>query len=44
MQEKLEAARDRTLLWLRRTPVQTFILCTLIVIVFEFALHHTKVD
>ena len=25
--------------WLGRTPVQTFILCPLVVIVFEFALH-----
>src|SRR5260370_24993103 len=27
------------LLWLRRTPVQTFILCPLAVIVFELVLH-----
>ena len=42
MQKKLEAARDRTLHWLRRTPVQTFILCPLIVIVFELALHQGR--
>src|SRR5215831_17919655 len=42
MQEKLEAARGRTLHWLRRTPVQTFILCPLIVIVFELALHRGR--
>ena len=42
MQEKLETARDRTLHWLSRTPVQTFILCPLIVIVFELALHQGR--
>jgi len=42
MQEKLQAARDRTLHWLRRTPVQTFILCPLIVIVFELALRQGR--
>jgi protein-S-isoprenylcysteine O-methyltransferase Ste14 len=42
MREKLETARDSTLHWLRRTPVQTFILCPLIVIVFELALHQGR--
>jgi protein-S-isoprenylcysteine O-methyltransferase Ste14 len=42
MREKFETARDRTLHWLRRTPVQTFILCPLIVILFELALHHDR--
>jgi hypothetical protein len=42
MQEKLEAARDRTLHWLRRTPVRTFILYPLIVIVFELALRQGR--
>jgi protein-S-isoprenylcysteine O-methyltransferase Ste14 len=42
MREKLKPARDRTLHWLRRTPVQTFILCPLIVIVFELALRQGR--
>jgi protein-S-isoprenylcysteine O-methyltransferase Ste14 len=42
MQEELERARDRTLRWLRRTPVQTFILCPLIVMLFELAVHQGR--
>src|SRR5258708_22171242 len=42
MQEKLQAARDRTLHRLRRTPVQTFILCPFLAIVFELALHQGR--
>src|SRR5262249_31136243 len=42
MQEKLKAACDRTLHWLRRTPAQTFILGPLIVIGFELALHQGR--
>jgi hypothetical protein len=42
MQEKLQAARKRTLQWLGRTPVQTFILCPLIVVVFELALRQGR--
>jgi hypothetical protein len=42
MQDKLEAARDRALRWLGRTPVQIFILCPLIVILFELALHRGR--
>jgi len=42
VQEKLQTACDATLHWLRRTPVQTFILCPLIVVVFELALHQGR--
>jgi protein-S-isoprenylcysteine O-methyltransferase Ste14 len=42
MQEKLQAARNRPLHWLRRTPVQTFILCPLMVVVFELALRQGR--
>jgi protein-S-isoprenylcysteine O-methyltransferase Ste14 len=34
-----DAIVNRLWRWLRRTPVQTFILCPLAVIAFEFALH-----
>lgn len=39
MQQTWVSIGQRTLHWLRRTPVQTFILCPLAVIAFEFALH-----
>lgn len=42
MRKKLATARNRTLHWLRRTPVQTFVLFPLMVIVFELALHHGR--
>ena len=38
----METARDQILRWLRRTPVQTFVLCPLIVIVFELAFHQGR--
>jgi protein-S-isoprenylcysteine O-methyltransferase Ste14 len=38
----LGTARDHILPWLRRTPVQTFVLCPLIVIVLELALHRGR--
>jgi protein-S-isoprenylcysteine O-methyltransferase Ste14 len=42
MQEGSETVERRILRWLKRTPVQTFILCPLIVMVFELALHHGR--
>jgi protein-S-isoprenylcysteine O-methyltransferase Ste14 len=42
VQDKLQTACGATLHWLGRTPVQTFILCPLIVIVFELALHQGR--
>jgi protein-S-isoprenylcysteine O-methyltransferase Ste14 len=42
MQESLETVDCRIPRWLKRTPVQTFILCPLIVMVFELALHHGR--
>ena len=42
MQERSETVDCRILRWLKRTPVQTFILCPLIVMVFELALHHGR--
>jgi protein-S-isoprenylcysteine O-methyltransferase Ste14 len=36
---RMKSLRRSILLWLRRTPVQTFILCPLAVIAFEFAWH-----
>jgi protein-S-isoprenylcysteine O-methyltransferase Ste14 len=42
MQEGSETLRSRMLRWLRRTPVQTFVLCPLLVVVFELALHRGR--
>jgi protein-S-isoprenylcysteine O-methyltransferase Ste14 len=42
MEERLETVRDRILHWLMRTPVQTFIVCPLIVIAFELAIHQGR--
>jgi protein-S-isoprenylcysteine O-methyltransferase Ste14 len=42
MQDRSEAAGNQIFRWARRTPVQTFILCPLIVIVFELVLHHGR--
>jgi len=42
MQDGSETLRSRTLHWLRRTPVQTFILCPLLVIAFELAVHRGR--
>lgn len=36
-------AGRRILLWLRRTPVGTFILCPVIVVAFELVLHHGQI-
>jgi protein-S-isoprenylcysteine O-methyltransferase Ste14 len=38
----LETTRDQMLRWPTRTPVQTFVLCPLVVIVLELALHRGR--
>jgi protein-S-isoprenylcysteine O-methyltransferase Ste14 len=40
MQQTRVSIGQRFLRWLRRTPVQTFILCPLAVVAFELVLHH----
>jgi hypothetical protein len=42
MWEKLTFVSRGLFRWLRRTPVGTFVLCPLIVVTFEIALHYGK--